>query len=64
MGSAVIIYIPSFIQIGPAIQKLTGGDLQIHIQNDDFISPVRFFQNKESRLKRNKGNKEEIKKEI
>jgi hypothetical protein len=48
VGSGVMIYIPSFIKIGPAIQKLIGG---AHRQYGDRISLLLFFQNKESRLK-------------
>jgi hypothetical protein len=48
MGSGVMIYIPSFIKIGSAIQKLI--DSQKHRQHGDRISLLLFFQNKESRL--------------
>jgi hypothetical protein len=54
MGSGAIIYIPSFIEIGSAIQKLSGGgggNSQTHRQHDNRISILIFFQNKESRLK-------------
>jgi hypothetical protein len=43
--------IPSFIKIGSGIQNLIGGDTQTHRQDEDCISLVLFFQNKESRLK-------------
>jgi hypothetical protein len=48
MGSGAMVYIPSFINIGSAIQKLTGG---IPREHGDRISLLSFFQNKESRLK-------------
>jgi hypothetical protein len=51
MGSGAIIYVPSFINICSAIQKLNGEDLQPHRPHGDFISLVLFLQNKESRLK-------------
>jgi hypothetical protein len=51
MGSDAMIYIPSFIKIFSAIQKLRGGG--VHRQHGDLISLLLFFQNKESRLKRN-----------
>jgi hypothetical protein len=38
MDSGAMIYIPSFIKIDSAIQKLIGRDSQIHIQNGDSIS--------------------------
>jgi hypothetical protein len=44
------IYIPSFLKIGSAIQKLMGGDSQSHRQQGDLISLLLFFQNNESRL--------------
>jgi hypothetical protein len=44
MGSGVVIYVPSFIKIGSAIQKLMGGDKHK-------LSFIFFFQNKESGLK-------------
>jgi hypothetical protein len=50
MGSGAMICTPSFIKIGSAIQKLTGGDSHTHRQNDNLISLLLFFQNKESRL--------------
>jgi hypothetical protein len=51
VGSGVMIYIPSFIKIGPAMRKLVGRDTQTHRQHGDGISLHLFFQNKESRLK-------------
>jgi hypothetical protein len=59
MGSGAVIYVPSFIKIGSSVQKLIGGgDTQTHThthtqhtQQDDLISLLYFFQNKESRLK-------------
>jgi hypothetical protein len=38
MGSVAIIYIRSFVKTGSVIQKLTGGDTQIHRQDGDGIS--------------------------
>jgi hypothetical protein len=54
MGSGAVIYVPSFIKIGSGIQKLTGRDSQTHThrQHGDVISPLLFFKNKESGLKR------------
>jgi hypothetical protein len=49
MGSDAKINIPSFIKIGSGIQKLIGGT---HRQHGNLISPLLFFQNKESRIKR------------
>jgi hypothetical protein len=40
MGSSAMIYIPSFIKTGSAIQKLRGG---IHKQHGDSISLILFF---------------------
>jgi hypothetical protein len=51
MGSGAMIYIPSFIKIGSSILKLIRQDSQTHRQHGDLISPLLFFQNKESRLK-------------
>jgi hypothetical protein len=48
IGSNAMIYIPTFIKIGSAIQKLRGG---IHRQHCDSISLILFFQNRESGLK-------------
>jgi hypothetical protein len=39
MGSGAVIYVPSFIKIGPGIQKLT----HMHRQQRDLISLVYFF---------------------
>jgi hypothetical protein len=49
MGSGAMIHMPSFIKIGLAIQKLIGG---IHRQHGNRINILLFFQNKESRLRR------------
>jgi hypothetical protein len=49
MGSGAMIYIPSFIKTGSAIQKFIWGT---HRQHDDSISLLLFFQNKESRRTR------------
>jgi hypothetical protein len=43
MGSGIIVYIPSFINIGSVIQKLIG---RIHRQHGDLISLLLFFQNR------------------
>jgi hypothetical protein len=51
MGSGAMIYIPSFVQNGSGIQKLITGDSQTHRQHGNRISPLLFFQNKESRLR-------------
>jgi hypothetical protein len=57
MGSGAMIYIPSFIKIGLAIQKLTRGELRKHThkqtrrQHVSHISLLLFCQNKESRLR-------------
>jgi hypothetical protein len=48
MGSGAMIYIPSYIKIGSAIQKW--GDAQTHRQKGERISLLPFFQNKGSRL--------------
>jgi hypothetical protein len=50
MDSGVMIYIPSFIKIGSAIQKLIGEYIDTR-QHGYFISLLLLFQNKESRLK-------------
>jgi hypothetical protein len=55
IGSGAMIYIPSFIKIGSAIQKLMGRDTQTHRQNGDRIRLISFFQNKECRLKNKVG---------
>jgi hypothetical protein len=49
IGTGAIIYIPSFINIGSAIQQLMGGG--IHRQRGDRISLLLFSQHKESGLK-------------
>jgi hypothetical protein len=49
MGSGVVIYVPSFVEIGSGIQKLIGG-IHRHREQRDLISLLYFFQNKESRL--------------
>jgi hypothetical protein len=49
MGSGGMIYIPSFIKIGSAIQKLIGGNTQTHRQHGDGISLLIYFQNNERR---------------
>jgi hypothetical protein len=46
-----MIYIPSFIKIGSAIQKLIRGVTETHKQYGDCIGLLSLFQNKESRLK-------------
>jgi hypothetical protein len=52
MASSGMMYIPSFINIGSAIQKLIRGiRIQTHRQQGDLISLLLFLQNKESRLK-------------
>jgi hypothetical protein len=47
VGSGAMIYIPSFLKIGSATQKLLG---EIHRQHGDRISLL-FVQNKGSKLK-------------
>jgi hypothetical protein len=49
------VYIPNFMKIGSAIQKLIAGDTQT--QRGDLISLLLFFQNKESGLKVGHNNK-------
>jgi hypothetical protein len=49
MGPGAMIYIPSFVKIGSAIQKLLGGDTQT--QHRDHISIHQFCNTKESRQK-------------
>jgi hypothetical protein len=47
-----VIYIPSFIKIGSAVQKLIGGiHRQTHRQHADRISILSFVRNKENSLK-------------
>jgi hypothetical protein len=48
MGSGVMVYIPSFINIGSGIEKLIGWDTQTLRQHKPTLI---FFQNRESRLK-------------
>jgi hypothetical protein len=50
MGSGTMIYIPSFIKIGPGIQKLIWG---IHRHTDSMEIALAYFhfQNKESKVK-------------
>jgi hypothetical protein len=43
-GSGAMIYIPSFINIGPGIQTLIRGDSQAHRQHGDLISALLFFK--------------------
>jgi hypothetical protein len=51
MGSGAMIYMPSFIKIGSAIQKLIGGgNIQTQRQHGDHISLILFFISKDSRL--------------
>jgi hypothetical protein len=49
-GSGAMVYIPSFIKIGSAIQKLIGGNTQTHRQHDSRINLLLLFQNKEGRI--------------
>jgi hypothetical protein len=51
MGSGVMMYIPSFVQIGSGLQTFVKGETQTHRQHGDFISLLLFFENKGSRLK-------------
>jgi hypothetical protein len=44
MGSGAMIYTPSFIKIGSAIEKLMGRDTQAHRQHEDRISLLSFFK--------------------
>jgi hypothetical protein len=46
IGSGAMVYIPSFIKIRSAIQKLIGGDTQTYRQHGDRISLLLFLQNK------------------
>jgi hypothetical protein len=50
IGSVAMLYIPSFINIGSAIQKLMDAT-HIHRQHGDRISLLLSFQIKESSLK-------------
>jgi hypothetical protein len=49
MDSGAVMYIPSFIKTGPAIEKLMWG---IHRQHGDRISVYSLFQIKQSRIKK------------
>jgi hypothetical protein len=49
MGSGAMIYIPSFINISSAIQRLIG---ELRRQHRDRISLLTFFQNKKSSIKK------------
>jgi hypothetical protein len=49
VGSGAMIFIPSFIKTGSAIEKLTGGNTDP--QHGDCMSLLLFFKNKEGRLK-------------
>jgi hypothetical protein len=49
MSSGAVMYIPSFIKTSPAIEKLVWG---IHRQHGDPISVFSLFQNKQSRIKK------------
>jgi hypothetical protein len=57
MGSGVMIYIRSYINIGSDVQKLIGRNTKTHRQRGDLINLLLFFQNKESRLKIRRGIK-------
>jgi hypothetical protein len=50
MDTGAMIYIPSCIKIRHS--KVNRGNLQTHRQHGDHISLLSFFQNKESRLKK------------
>jgi hypothetical protein len=43
MGSGAMIYVPSFIKIGSAIEEFIGEDTQIHRQRGDRISLLIFY---------------------
>jgi hypothetical protein len=54
MGSGAMIYVPSFIKIGPGIQKLTGRGYtdthkHTHGQQHDLISLLYFFKGKKAK---------------
>jgi hypothetical protein len=51
MGSGAMIYIPSFIEIGSAIQKLMGGGGTQTPTDVDHKTLHRFFKTKEGRQK-------------
>jgi hypothetical protein len=57
MDSGAMIYIQSFIKVGPGIHMLMGGGaltgIQTHRQHEDGISILSVFQYKKSRLKMN-----------
>jgi hypothetical protein len=44
IGLGTMIYIPSFIKIGSAIQKLIGGDTQTHRQHEDVYAYLSYFE--------------------
>jgi hypothetical protein len=50
MGSGAMVYIPSFIRLGSAIQKLIRGNIQTRGHHGDFTSLLLSFQNKGCRL--------------
>jgi hypothetical protein len=50
-GSGAIIFIPSFVDTGSAIQKLATGGTKTYGQHGDHISLLLYFQNKQSRQK-------------
>jgi hypothetical protein len=57
MGSSAIMYIPSFIKIGSAIQNLIGdGDKWTHRQHGDRISLFFFFKIRKARHMRADGH--------
>jgi hypothetical protein len=43
MNSGVMIYIPSFIKIGGAIEKLIGGDIQTHRYHGELVRLLLLF---------------------
>jgi hypothetical protein len=49
MGSGAMNHIPSFLEIGSAIEKLMGGG--IYKEYGDLISLILRFQTKKSRIK-------------
>jgi hypothetical protein len=49
MGSGVMIYIPSVIQIGSDIQKLIRG---IHRHTDSMVIPLGYFHFSQNRISR------------
>jgi hypothetical protein len=50
MCSGAVLYIPSFVKIGPGIQKLLRENTYRHRQQGGLISLLLFFHNKDSRL--------------